>query len=247
MGRTKAAAARTVKKAKARNAAEHGDYGLLGAAKVVTHGGMCIKKGAFAPGYKERYLSLRNGWLMWYRIEDLVVDEFENYDVEQSEELGSWHLAGNKIEEVESKAGSEYHRQWGNGKGFVVSNHDSSSSRRFMFKQAESRDKWVSKVREVIAALDDAAREEDPDVPSIEISITLNMAMPTAGRGRKHHLKGGRTPSQDVDDFKEQLKTDLVFATSAGFRDKISITNVQEGHSSLHRTYHVFHPYKNLL
>ena len=166
---------------------------------------------------------------------DLVVDEFEAYDVEQSEELGSWHLAGNKIEKVESTAGSEYHRQWGDGKGFVLST--AGGSRRFMFKQAESRDKWVEKLRLVIAALDDAAREEDPDVPSIEIAITLNMAMPTVGRGRKHHLKGGRTPSQDVDDFQEDLKTDLVMATS-GCRDKINITNVQEGLQSSFRIYY---------
>ena len=53
---------------------------------------------------------------------DLVVDEFEAYDVEQSEELGSWHLAASTIQEVESVAGSEYHRQWGDGKGLVVSN-----------------------------------------------------------------------------------------------------------------------------
>jgi len=235
MARTKAAAARTVKTAKAREAARSGDFGLLGAAKMITHDGICIKKGAFAPGYKERYLALRNGWLTWYRIEDLVVDEFEAYDVEQSEELGSWHLAGNKIEKVESTAGSEYHRQWGDGKGFVLST--AGGSRRFMFKQAESRDKWVEKLRLVIAALDDAAREEDPDVPSIEIAITLNMAMPTVGRGHKHHLKGGRTPSQDVDDFQEDLKTDLVMATS-GCRDKINITNVQEGLQSSFRIYY---------
>ena len=232
MGRTKAAAGRTVKAAKARDAAERGDFGLLGAAKIITHGGICIKKGAFAPGYKERYLALRNGLLTWYRVEDLVVDEFEAYDIEQSEELGTWQLAGNKIEEVESKAGSEYHRLWGDGKGFVVS--AAGTSRRFMFRQAESRDKWVEKLRLVIAALNDAAREEDPDVPSIEIAITLNMAV---GRGRKkdHPIKdrpGRRTPSQDVDDFREELKRDLAMATS-GSPDQINITNVQEGLKSI--------------
>ena len=226
MARGKAAAARTVQTAKARAAAERGEFGLLGAAKMITHEGTCIKKGAFAPGYKERYLVLRNGCLKWYKIEDLAVDEFEAYDVTQSEELGSWHLAGNKIEEVQSTAASEYHRQWGDGTGFVLSN--AGSSRRFMFKQAKSRDRWVSQLKMVIAALDDAAREEDPDVPSVEIAITLNMAMPTVGRGRKHHLKGGPSPSRAVDDFKEDLKTDLVLATH-GSRDKITITNVREG------------------
>jgi hypothetical protein len=122
MLRTKAAATRANKTAKARNAAERDDFVLLGRAKMITHDGICIKKGIVAPGYRERYLALRNGELTWYRIEDLVVDEFEAYDVEQSEELGSWHLAANTIQEVESVAGSEYHRQWGDGKGLVVSN-----------------------------------------------------------------------------------------------------------------------------
>jgi hypothetical protein len=221
MMRTKVASSATTAHAK-HNAARRGNFGLLGAARMVTHAGICIKKGVYVPGYHERYLTLRNGWLTWYRLKDLVVDEFEAYDVEQSKEVGSWHLAANDIQEVDSTPGSEYHRQWGDGKGFVVSTK--SGSRRFMFKQAESRDQWVSKLRLVIAGLDDAAREEDPDVPSVEIAITLNMAMPTVA----HSLGGSTPPAQDVDAFKEQLKTDLVVATS-GCRDKIDITDMQQG------------------
>jgi len=107
------------------------------------------KRGMMNPGYKERYLVLKEGKLWWYKISDLALDEFDKYDVTQSEPLGSWSLYGNEVKKMDAHEDSYHNQETGHNKGFMITNAD-GVSRSIMLHQESTRDKWVKKIRKVI-------------------------------------------------------------------------------------------------
>ena len=108
------------------------------------------KKGTkMHPGYKERYLVLKEGKLWFYRISDLALNEFDKYDVSQSEPRGTWSLYGNEVHKMDAHEDSYHHQETGHNKGFTITNAD-GVSRRFMLHQEATRSKWVRKIKKVI-------------------------------------------------------------------------------------------------
>ena len=157
LNRNKAAATRNIAEAKARADREKlGGYHhhILGDAETITHRGQVWKKNAtmYNPAYLQRYLVLEKGVLKWYKISDVAVDELDQYDYTQSVVQGTWHIAGNRIEKVDSKSNSLFEMKFGACKGFMLTN-SRGATRRFMMKLESSRDVWVQKLDDAITAI----------------------------------------------------------------------------------------------
>ena len=156
MARTKTASAATVRKAReqasVKNLLEHGD----GAAALIFIEHHCkgMRKGAMNQ-YKQRYFLLRKGTLRWYNIDHLAtVDGDDDIDFGNSPVLGSLKISAfHTVTKVKSIKESQYHKEFGDGHGFVLQADDPRSSERIMFHSESMRDEWVTKIELVIQAL----------------------------------------------------------------------------------------------
>ena len=156
MARTKTASSAAVRKAReqasVKNLMQHGDG--AGALTFIEHHGKGIRKGVMNQ-YKERYFLLRKGVVRWYNFEHLVtIDGDDDYDFGNSPFLGSVKITVfHTVSKVNSIRESQYHKEFGDGYGFVLQAEDSLSMERIMFHNESTRDEWVTKIELVIQAL----------------------------------------------------------------------------------------------
>ena len=163
IGRTKQKASIAVKKAHAdvRNASGAGEQkGIredekrnitesewLDLVRDIHYASKVYKKGrTYHPGYKERYMVLTEGKLVWFKISEMALDEFDHYDVKRSEPQGSLSLYICEVTKFESHGDSYFAQEFGDGMGFEVLGAD-GKSRRFLVTQESTRDEWVKKIK----------------------------------------------------------------------------------------------------
>jgi hypothetical protein len=164
LARTKAAAARHVQNVKARaevNGRAGVDADFLGEARLISHKSMSLlKKHSLHPAYVKRYMVLREGVLKWYKVENMIVDEFEQYDIEPSPQDCELRMVQGAVKKCDFTKDSQFHMTYGECFGLIIEPGITDSevqpikkaSQRVMFTTEELRDIWFEKLSKIVEA-----------------------------------------------------------------------------------------------